>query len=107
MSATLLDLGGGNGVSLKRADGGQSGFDANAAIRRLEETHSLVVVQLPSLSSHEAAAVLDTSRPVVLVVPERRIERIQLQNAVDLLRRVGANCAGVVLHGDDRRRLRA
>jgi tyrosine-protein kinase Etk/Wzc len=84
-----------------------AGFDANAAIRRLEETHDVVVVQLPSLTSHVAGAVLDASRPVILVTPERRIARTGLQSAVDLLRRVGAPCAGVVLHGDDRRGIRA
>jgi hypothetical protein len=42
----------------------------------------------------------------VLVAPERRIDRVRLQTAVDLIRRVGASCAGVVLHGDDRRSLR-
>lgn len=83
------------------------GFDANAAIRRLEETHDLVVVQLPALTGREAAAVLDSTRPVLLVAPERRIERSRLQGAVDFLRRVGSPCAGVVLHGDDRRTLRA
>jgi hypothetical protein len=41
------------------------------------------------------------------VTPERRIARTGLQSAVDLLRRVGAPCAGVVLHGDDRRSIRA
>jgi hypothetical protein len=118
LSATVLDLSSGN---LRIAGGGpvnvprllttaqslEPAFDANAAIRRLEETNDLVIVHLPALSSHEAAAVLSSNRPVLLVAPERRIERDSLQNAIDLLRRVGAPCAGVVLHGDDRRRLRS
>ena len=107
LSATLLDLAGGNGTAVKRGQDRESGFDANAAIRRLEENHNLVVVELASLSSNEAAAVLDSGRPVILVAPERRIDRVRLQAAVDLIRRVGASCAGVVLHGDDRRSLRA
>lgn len=107
MSATLLDLASGNGTAVKRGEDRASGFDANAAIRRLEENHNLVVVELASLSSNEAAAVLDSGRPVILVAPERRIDRVRLQTAVDLIRRVGATCAGVVLHGDDRRSLRA
>ncbi len=65
VSARLITTKSSNGV----------GFDANAAIRRLEESHDLVVGQLPALTSHEAAAVLDVSRPVLLVAPERRIDR--------------------------------
>lgn len=116
ISATLLDLsaldlpanvqGNGSARLIAKADGA-TGFDPNAAIRRLEESHNLVVVQLPALTSHAAAAVLTDDRPVLLVAPVRRIERNSLQHAVDLLRRVGAPCAGVVLHGDDRRRLGA
>jgi tyrosine-protein kinase Etk/Wzc len=119
LSATVLDLtteglrvaGGESGmVPAKLVTGNGrmgNGFDANAAIARLEETHDLVVVQLPALSSHAAAAVLSSTRPVLLVAPERRIERKSLQSAVDLLRRVGAPCAGVVLHGNDHRSLGA
>jgi hypothetical protein len=116
ISATLLDfssvdvpprvLGNGNSQLITKT-GGTNGFDPNDAIRRLEEGHDLVVVQLPALASHTAAAVLTADRPVLLVAPARRIERNSLQHAVDLLRRVGAPCAGVVLHGDDRRRVRA
>jgi uncharacterized protein involved in exopolysaccharide biosynthesis len=116
LSATVLDLTNtdmsatGNrerGVQLVTATSGSgNGFDANAAIARLEETHDLVIVQLPELTSHVAGAVLSVNRPVLLVAPSRRIERSSLQGAVDLLRRVGSPCAGVVLHGDDRRSLR-
>lgn len=114
LSATLLDLSNlhqpssttsQTAVTNHQLSGG--GFDANGMIRQLEETHDVVVVQLPGLASPEAGAVLDASRPVILVAPERRIERTGLQHAVDLLRRVGAPCAGVVLHGDDRRSIRA
>lgn len=114
ITATLLDLSNGHRPMLTTAAPALPGtqvvpaaFDANATIRRLEETHDVVVVQLPSLTSHEAGAVLDATRPVILVTPERRIARNGLQAAVDLLRRVGAPCAGVVLHGDDRRSIRA
>jgi uncharacterized protein involved in exopolysaccharide biosynthesis len=115
LNATILDLtnaevaatNGSAGARLITTTSGASAFDANAAIRRLEESHDLVVVQLPGLATREAAAVLDSARPVLLVAPERRIERSSLRDAVDLLRRVGAPCAGVVLHGDDRRSLRA
>ena len=115
ITATLLDLSNGHRPALTTTPPALSAgdqivpgtFDANATIRRLEETHDVVVVQLPSLASHEAGAVLDATRPVILVTPERRIARTGLQNAVDLLRRVGAPCAGVVLHGDDRRSIRA
>jgi uncharacterized protein involved in exopolysaccharide biosynthesis len=116
ISATLLDLsalelpaniqGNGKAHLITKPDVA-TGFDPNAAIRRLEESHDLVVVQLSALTSHTAAAVLTDDRPVLLVAPVRRIERNSLQHAVDLLRRVGAPCAGVVLHGDDRRRLGA
>jgi uncharacterized protein involved in exopolysaccharide biosynthesis len=115
ITATLLDLSNGHRPAVTTTapvltSGNQvapTTFDPNATIRRLEETHDVVVVQLASLTSHEAGAVLDASRPVILVTPERRITRTGLQNAVDLLRRVGAPCAGVVLHGDDRRSIRA
>lgn len=109
MSATLLDLSrstNGTGHAVLAMGQSADGFDANGAIRRLEASHDLVVVQLPAVNSREAASVLDPARPVLLVVPERRIERRGLQGAIDLLRRVGAPCAGVVLHGDDRRTLR-
>jgi tyrosine-protein kinase Etk/Wzc len=115
LSATILDLSSASAASAPRVNapnmlvtaGSNGHVDVNGAIRRLEETHDLVVVQLPNLSSHEAAAALSETRPVLLVAPERRIERRSLQGAIDLLRRVGAPCAGVVLHGDDRRTLRA
>jgi uncharacterized protein involved in exopolysaccharide biosynthesis len=109
MTATLLDLSRQTERLPATSNGTQVvgpstalAFDANAAIRRLEETHDLVVVQLSELGSREAAAVLDGARRVLLVAPERRISRDTLQSAVDLLRRVGAPCAGVVLYGDDR-----
>jgi uncharacterized protein involved in exopolysaccharide biosynthesis len=117
LSATVLDLTNvavslagsreGGAQLLTATSGVGNGFDANAAIARLEETHDLVIVHLPELSSRVAGAVLSPNRPVLLVAPSRRIERSSLQGAVDLLRRVGAPCAGVVLHGDDRRSLRS
>lgn len=114
LTATILDLTSypaplalpsGNGAGQVSTAVGTS-FDANAAIARLEETHDLVVVHLPELTGHAAAAVLSDSRPVLLVAPERRIDQGSMRGAVDLLRRVGAPCAGVVLNGDDRRTLR-
>ena len=114
LSATILDLSIAGPISARAGEpnmlvtaGSNGHVDVNGAIRQLEESHDLVVVQLPNLSSHEAAAALSETRPVLLVAPERRIERRSLQGAIDLLRRVGAPCAGVVLHGDDRRALRA
>lgn len=118
MTATLLDLTAtatslpapvitGESAALITRTNAPLAFDANAAIRKLRETHDLVVIQLPALASREAAAILDDTKPVLLVAPERRIERATLQSAVDILRRVGAPCAGVVLNGDDRRRQRA
>jgi hypothetical protein len=116
LSATVLDLssaamqvtGGTQRAALvKPGDSLDAGFNVNAAITRLEATHDLVVVELGGLGTHAAAAAMSQARPVLLVAPERRIERSALQNAVDLLRRVGAPCGGVVLNGDDRRSLRA
>jgi uncharacterized protein involved in exopolysaccharide biosynthesis len=108
LTATILDL----SLTAPSSNGAfgssvANRLDVNASIRQLEESHDLVVVQLPNLAGAEAAATLSDSRAVVLVAPERRIERRSLQSAIDLLQRVGSPCAGVVLHGDDRRALRA
>ena len=73
MTATILDLTQTNGSdrALPATIGNGATpnvpgkmFDANAAIARLEESHDLVVVHLPELTSHAAAAVLSQSRPV-------------------------------------------
>jgi tyrosine-protein kinase Etk/Wzc len=96
LTATVLDL-----SSL----GQQSLADVNASIERLEHEHALVVVQLPRISTHATVAALRRSRPVVLVVPERRIDRAELLGAVQTLRRLEVPCAGIVLSGNERRAL--
>jgi tyrosine-protein kinase Etk/Wzc len=116
ISATVLDLSmtGSAEPALQPTQGSSllstgalARLDVNGTIKRLEESYEFVVVQVPTLAGQEAAAVLSDTRPVLLVAPERRIERRSLQGAIDLLRRVGAPCAGVVLHGDDRSAIRA
>lgn len=115
LSATILDLSSRTSDGPAITDGNGSGtiqraispaFDVNGSIARLEEANDLVVVLLPELTGNAAAAVLSSNRPVLLVAPERRIDQGSMRGAVDLLRRVGAPCAGVVLNGDDRRALR-
>jgi tyrosine-protein kinase Etk/Wzc len=114
LTATILDLSMStspalvtSSASVQTGAGSLGRVDINGSIRQLEQTYALVVVQLSTLAGDAAAATLSDDRPVLLVAPERRIERRSLQGAIDLLRRVGAPCAGVVLHGDDRRALRA
>jgi hypothetical protein len=71
--------------------------DVNGSIARLESENDLVIVQLPSLVSDTAAAALQHTRPVLLVAPSRRVERRQLINAVQLLRRLEVPVAGIVM----------
>jgi tyrosine-protein kinase Etk/Wzc len=80
----------------------QPTIDVNARIERLEQEHSLVVVQLPTITAQATVAVLRRSRPVVLVVPERHINREGLMGAVHTLRRLDVPCAGIVLSSADR-----
>ncbi|HXT16665.1 MAG TPA: Wzz/FepE/Etk N-terminal domain-containing protein [Gemmatimonadaceae bacterium] len=109
MSATVLDLSSLDvaaqplrlsATSNGNTNGGNGAIDVNASIERLEQEHSLVVVQLPSLGSAATIAALRRSRPVVLVVPERRIDRAELMGAVQTLKRLDMPCAGIVLSGN-------
>jgi hypothetical protein len=76
-------------------------FDVNGTISRLEDEFGMVIVRLPGLVTDAAAAVLTGSRPVLLVAPQRRIDREKLVGAVQLLRRLDVPCAGVVLSSSE------
>jgi Mrp family chromosome partitioning ATPase len=78
---------------------GGAAADINEMIGRLEQEHDLVIVQLPGLVSDEAAAAFREGRPVLLVTPERRVERSRLEGAVQLLRRLDVPCAVIVMSG--------
>jgi hypothetical protein len=89
-SATILDL-------TAPAPVATLGASVGGMIARLEQEHGLVIARLPGLSADSTAAVLSESRPVLLVVPPRRINRRELSGALDTLRRLEVPCAGVVL----------
>jgi uncharacterized protein involved in exopolysaccharide biosynthesis len=76
-------------------------FDVNGTINRLEEEFGMVIVRLPGLVTDAAAAALTGSRPVLLVAPQRRIDREKLVGAVQLLRRLDVPCAGIVMSGSE------
>jgi len=76
-------------------------FDVNGTISHLEDEFGMVIVRLPGLVTDAAAAVLTGSRPVLLVAPQRRIDREKLVGAVQLLRRLDVPCAGVVLSSNE------
>jgi hypothetical protein len=76
-------------------------FDVNGTISRLEEEFGMVIVRLPGLVTDAAAAALTGSRPVLLVAPQRRIDREKLVGAVQLLRRLDVPCAGIVMSGSE------
>jgi uncharacterized protein involved in exopolysaccharide biosynthesis len=76
-------------------------FDVNGTIGRLEEEFGMVIVRLPGLVTDAAAAALTGERPVLLVAPQRRIDREKLAGAVQLLRRLDVPCAGIVLSGNE------
>lgn len=107
MSATLLDLSSLETKShralpsLTPPAGGAQPIDVNASIERLEQDYRMVIVQLPGIGAPATIAALRRSRPVVLVVPERRIDRAELMGAVQTLRRLDVPCAGIVLSGAD------
>lgn len=82
-----------------------STFDVNSRISRLEEEFGMVIVRLPGLVTDAAAAALTGSRPVLLVAPQRRIDREKLVGAVQLLRRLEVPCAGIVLSGSEHDRI--
>jgi tyrosine-protein kinase Etk/Wzc len=109
LSATILDLSALNDGTHQWRLAATSGAalpespNVNASIERLEQEHSLVVVQLPPIASPITVAALRRSRPVVLVVPEHRIDRTELMDAVHTLKRLDVPCAGIVLSGNERR----
>lgn len=88
----ILDLSAhGNG------SGAESGSSATALIEQLEREGSMLVVQLPGLSSEETVAALRETRPVLFVAPPGRVDRARLATALDVLRRLQVPCAGVVI----------
>lgn len=102
VSATILDLTGrtrfrenGQGPQAVLAPSGS--YDVNGTIARLEGEYGLVIVQLADLSSDLAAAVLNESRPTIVVAPARRVDRARLANTLQTLKRLEVPCAGVVM----------
>lgn len=91
LRATVLDLSEANAA-----------FDVNGRIERLAQENDLVVVQLPGFDSAQMLAALRRNRPVVLVVPGGRVDRAELNGAVQTLRRLDMQCAGIVLSGAER-----
>ena len=106
--ATVLDLSGYQSATttlVPRISAGSiesiGTFDVNGTINRLEEEFGMVIVRLPGLVTDAAAAALTGDRPVLLVAPQRRIDREKLAGAVQLLRRLEVPCAGIVLSGSE------
>jgi uncharacterized protein involved in exopolysaccharide biosynthesis len=106
--ATVLDLSGYQSATttlVPRISAGSiesiGTFDVNGTIGRLEEEFGMVIVRLPGLVTDAAAAALTGERPVLLVAPQRRIDREKLAGAVQLLRRLDVPCAGIVLSGNE------
>ncbi|HYD55098.1 MAG TPA: Wzz/FepE/Etk N-terminal domain-containing protein [Gemmatimonadaceae bacterium] len=77
------------------------------ALRELEAAHELTLVRLPGLGADVTAAALDRERPVLFVAPAGRVDRVELANAVESLRRLDVPCAGVVLSDEPAGALRA
>jgi tyrosine-protein kinase Etk/Wzc len=73
--------------------------DVTTMVVTLERDHDLVIVQLPALVSDAAAALLHETRPVLLVTPDRRVDRTGVTGAVNLLKRLDVPCAGIVMSG--------
>src|SRR6185503_18107125 len=93
VTATVLDLSGTSGNG--NGTGGHL-VTSGSAIEELERQYSMVIVQLPPLSSEATIAALNESRPVLLVAPAR-VDRARLSNALEMLRRMDVPCAGVVI----------
>jgi len=72
-------------------------FDVDATIRRLEQEYDLVIVELPDMTSNATAAALSGDRGVLLVASARRVDRTQLANTLQTLKRLEVPCAGIVL----------
>jgi uncharacterized protein involved in exopolysaccharide biosynthesis len=86
---TILDLSGYGGLPVEGGIG--------AKIDQLESEYGLVIVQLPGISADATAAALRDSRPVLLVAPHGRVDRVRLTSTVQTLKRLEVPCAGVVL----------
>ena len=99
--ATVLDLShGSNGAGSSGSVVEAGGANVNAMIEQLEQQYGMVVVQLPAFASDATIAALHESRPVLFVASSARVERARLTGALDVLRRMGVPCAGVVMSGD-------
>lgn len=99
--ATVLDLSrgaGGPGSMVSASD--PTTHNVSALIDQLEQQYEMVVVQLPAFASDETIAALRESRPVLFVASSTRVERASLTNALNVLRRMGVPCAGVVMSGE-------
>jgi MinD superfamily P-loop ATPase len=101
LRTNILDLSAGTNGN------GAEAIHPAALIDRVEGEADVVIVQLPALSGDTAWAALRENRPVVLVAPPGPVDRVQLGNALALLRRFGAPCAGVVMSDEPRRGIRA
>lgn len=82
-----------------------SGAAMSSAMAEAEAASSIVLVQLAELSSETTAALLSPARPVLLVVPGRKVRRQSLASAVETLRRLDIPCAGVVMADSPTREL--
>jgi len=67
-------------------------------VRDLEARHAVVIVPLARLDDANSAALLDGTRPALLVARGGRMRRAELVGAAATLSRLGIPCAGVVLH---------
>jgi hypothetical protein len=103
LEPTVLDLSGQR--ALKSGNGSGAAHevpalmpDVGSTIRRLESEFSTVIVRLPGLASDETAAALNRERPVLLVAPPGRVDRRRLLGAIQTLRRLDVQVAGVVVN---------
>ena len=90
-------------VTVLDGSDGSAAQSINALIDSAEEASSLVLVRLPGFASEVTAAVLNSSRPVLLVAREGRVNRRALVGAAETLKRLNVPCAGVVLVDSPRR----
>jgi tyrosine-protein kinase Etk/Wzc len=96
-----------NVLDLSAVHNGNGAEPNPRAIERLEAEGDMVIVQLPALSAEVTVGALRDNRPVLLVAPPGPVDRAQLASALDMLRRLGAPCAGVVISDQPRRGIRA
>ena len=93
MNPTVLDL-----TRTVASNGNGSEHKAiSTVIDQLEQQHGMVVVQLPGLSHEATVAAMRENRPVLLVAPPGRVDRAQLENALQTLRRLQVPVAGIVI----------